>query len=51
MRLVSENVTTPPDIGIDDPAKYIVWNDPYSTDPTHSMLAKDHFRSSLPNHR
>ncbi|KAF2761801.1 Het-C-domain-containing protein [Pseudovirgaria hyperparasitica] len=27
--------------------QYGVWNDPHSTDPTHSMLSKDHFSNVL----
>jgi hypothetical protein len=28
-------------------AQYGPWNDPYCTDPTHSMLSKDHFSNIL----
>lgn len=28
-------------------AQFEPWNDPYCTDPTHSMLAKDHFSNKL----
>lgn len=28
-------------------AQYVVWNDAHSTDPTHSMLSKDHFSNIL----
>lgn len=28
-------------------AQHIVFNDPYATDPTHSMLSKDHFSNVL----
>lgn len=28
-------------------AQHVVFNDPYSTDPTHSMLSKDHFSNVL----
>jgi hypothetical protein len=27
--------------------QYLVWTDPYSNDPTHSMLSKDHFSNIL----
>lgn len=27
--------------------QYLVWDDPHSTDPTHSMLSKDHFSNIL----
>ena len=27
--------------------QYLVWTDPQSTDPTHSMLSKDHFSNTL----
>ncbi len=27
--------------------QYIIWNDPTSTDPTHSLLSKDHFSNIL----
>lgn len=27
--------------------QYVVWNDPYCSDPTHSMLSKDHFSNYL----
>lgn len=27
--------------------QYLVWDDPYSSDPTHSMLSKDHFSNIL----
>jgi hypothetical protein len=27
--------------------QYLVWTDPLSTDPTHSMLSKDHFSNTL----
>ena len=29
--------------------QYLVWTDPQSTDPTHSMLSKDHFSNVLNN--
>ncbi|KAF2868687.1 NIMA-interacting protein tinc [Massariosphaeria phaeospora] len=29
--------------------QHVVFNDPYSTDPTHSMLSKDHFTNILNN--
>lgn len=29
--------------------QYLVWSDPTSTDPTHSMLSKDHFSNVLNN--
>lgn len=29
--------------------QYLVWTDPHSTDPTHSMLSKDHFSNILNN--
>ncbi|KFY52192.1 hypothetical protein V497_08606 [Pseudogymnoascus sp. VKM F-4516 (FW-969)] len=27
--------------------QFVVWNDPHSSDPTHSMLSKDHFSNYL----
>lgn len=44
LRIVSENVTKSSAIVMTDVAQYVVWNDPNSSDPTHSLLAKDHFR-------
>lgn len=29
--------------------QYLVWTDPHSSDPTHSMLSKDHFSNTLNN--
>lgn len=48
IRLVSEHVNSPPNIGTDDPTKYLVWNDVYATDPAHDMLAKDDYWSPPP---
>ena len=47
MRLVSENVTKSTALVMSDAAQYLVWNDPHSSDPTHSMLSKDHFSCYL----
>jgi hypothetical protein len=44
MALVSENVTKGSALVMSDEAQYLVWKDPRSSDPTHSMLSKDHFR-------
>jgi hypothetical protein len=44
MQLVSENVSKGSHLVMTDENQYLVWNDNNSSDPTHSMLAKDHFR-------
>lgn len=36
-------------IGTSAEHQWEVWSDPYSTDPTHSMLSKDHFSNILNN--
>jgi hypothetical protein len=47
LRLVTENISKGSAIVMTDAAQYLVWNDPNSSDPTHSMLSKDHFRYSV----
>jgi hypothetical protein len=44
MQLVSENVSKASHIALLDEEQYLVWKDDNSSDPTHSMLSKDHFR-------
>ena len=34
-------------IGASAESQFVVWDDPYSTIPTHSMLSKDHFTNIL----
>jgi len=46
MELVAQNVAQGGHLVMEDQAQYLVWNDPNSSDPTHSMLSKDHFRYS-----
>src|SRR5579859_6602063 len=46
MQLVSDNVSKGGHLVMTDESQYLVWNDPNSSDPTHSMLSKDHFRYS-----
>jgi Heterokaryon incompatibility protein Het-C len=46
MELVSENVTKGQKLAMEDQGQYLVWNDANSSDPTHSMLSKDHFRQA-----
>lgn len=47
MILVSQNVTKGTALVMSDEAQYLVWRDPHSSDPTHSMLSKDHFSCYL----
>ena len=47
-QLVSENVSKASYLVMADQDQYLVWNDPNSSDPTHSMLSKDHFRHHTP---
>src|ERR1700738_4816933 len=44
MQVVSDNVSKGQHIVSEDEGQYLVCNDPNSSDPTHSMLSKDHFR-------
>jgi len=46
MELVAQNIAQGGHLVMEDQAQYLVWNDPNSSDPTHSMLSKDHFRYS-----
>jgi Heterokaryon incompatibility protein Het-C len=44
LSIVSQNVVKGSALVMEDQRQYVVWTDPNSTDPTHSMLSKDHFR-------
>jgi len=48
MGVVSNNISKGGHLVMTDENQYLVWNDPNSSDPTHSMLSKDHFRYKLP---
>lgn len=49
IKAVSQQLKTGSSAVLESAAKhqFDVWNNPYSTDPTHSMLSKDHFSNIL----
>jgi Heterokaryon incompatibility protein Het-C len=44
MEYIAQHVAEGGHLIMQDKAQYLVWTDPTSSDPTHSMLSKDHFR-------
>lgn len=43
MEFIAQHVAEGGHLVMQDEAQYLVWTDPTSSDPTHSMLSKDHF--------